>query len=113
MKPKANIRPGWKMSWDQSHSYLWMFGEICRVKGWPMQEDRESGRRMKDVMDDYRRQWHCLAGLGPISAKAITHMEGYDALKKVFLAITQPSNLKAQIAMENQPRFRAIQGIKA
>jgi hypothetical protein len=99
VKPKANIRPGWLMSWRQSYQYFQMFKEICEAKGW--RQD-----------DEHRREWHVMSGLGPVSAKAIDHLKGFDALKAIYMAVTRPDDVNAQVAIQNQPRHRTITGIK-
>jgi hypothetical protein len=99
-KMKTALKPGWKMTETQVRLYWRMFAAICEAKGW--RQD-----------DDHRREWHCLAGLGPCSAKTIDRMKGFDALKACWLAITQPANFNAQMAMQDQPRHRLITRIRA
>lgn len=99
-----NIIPGWKMTLNQRAAYWRMFADVAEAKGWTGNGDQ---------MSAHRREFHVLAGLGPISAKAIDHLKMFDAIKACHLAITQPGNLNAQMRMENQPRHRLITRIKS
>src|SRR5882672_9402566 len=98
------------MTFNQRAAYWRMFGDVAEAKGWTGNGEQ---------MSAHRRQFHVLAGLGPISAKAIDHLQMidgfgrdhlkmFDAIKACHLAITQPGNLNARMRMENQPRHRLI-----
>lgn len=88
------------MTFGQRSSYWSMFGDICRAKGWA--NDSE-----------HRREWHVLAGLGPCSAKEINHLKGFDAIKAVWLAVTRPNDVNAQLAQLKMARTRIIVKIRS
>lgn len=89
----SEIRPGWKMTWAQSWSYVRMWNEIRRATGW--ENTREA-----------RLDWHEASGLGRCSAKDINHLKGFDALKIYWLAVTKPANLNEQMRMQEMPKHR-------
>lgn len=107
-----NIEPGWKMTTAQIYAskdakqpgYFAMFAQVAAAKGW---------KGNVEQMKAYRREFHVMSGLGPCSAKTIDRMKGFDALKRTWLAIVQPSNLNAQMKMEGMPKHRLITRIKS
>lgn len=104
MKSNHHIAPGWKMTFAQRAMYFRMFADVARAKGWTGD---------KEQMAAHRYEFHKMAGLRPVSAKAIDHLKGFDAMKACWLSITQPENLDAQINMANMPRHRTITRIKS
>jgi hypothetical protein len=117
-----NLVPGWKMTFKQRASYWRMWSEIAEVWNQPRGADLKSGiSNLKSERSEgwtaaeaksERLRWHTLAGLGPVSATAINHTTDFDELKKVHLAITDPDNVGAQMAMVKMPRTRLIESIK-
>lgn len=108
-----NIEPGWKMTTAQIYGrgengkqpgYFEMFKQVCRALDW---------KGNAEQMTAFRREFHVMSGLGPVSAKTINRLEGFDALKKTWLAVTQPANLNEQMKMEQMPRHRLITRIRS
>ena len=108
-KRKANSVPGWLMSKAQIAMYWRMFADICRV----MRFDGTAADK-----EEFRKDWHEQStytngmgreiSLGRCSAKEISPLKGYDAIKRTWLAITQPDNVHAQVAMLRMQRTRII-----
>lgn len=96
---KPSFPPGWKMTVDQRRSYWRMWGDICRVLGW-------------EPTAEARYDWHEASGLGRCSVKEIDHLTGFDELKKYWLAVTQPANLQAQLAMAKMKCTRLMTRIR-
>jgi hypothetical protein len=99
----GGLKPGWKMTDEQHNKYWRMFSDICEATRFAGDEDDKK---------EFRLDWHEQSGLGRCSAKEITKLEGYDAIKSTWLAITQPDNLTAQMAMLQMHRTRLIYKIR-
>ncbi|HEV2329205.1 MAG TPA: hypothetical protein VGY56_10495 [Verrucomicrobiae bacterium] len=97
---RPDLYPGWKMTPAQHNSYWRLLNQAWRSYG-------------KDsiAFEDFRALIHARAFGRNISAKDIDRMDGYDAFKKAVMAIIQPSNLNAQVALENMPKTRLIHRI--
>jgi hypothetical protein len=102
-KKKPELYPGWKMTPAQ-HRMYWNLLQ----RAYKQSPDREGAGQ---TFDEFRAVIHVRAFGTNISAKDIDRMKGFDEFKAQCLAIIQPANLGAQMAIENMEKTRLIHRI--
>lgn len=96
---KPGLHPGWKMTPAQHRMY------------WNLLHRAHKAYDPDFSFLDFRALIHIRAFGKNISAKEIDRLKMFDDFKSACLAIIQPSNLEAQVDLENMPRTRLIHRI--
>jgi hypothetical protein len=100
---KTKFYPGWRMTVPQHDGYFRLLQQVYAALGLTTRPDQEAQRQVI-----HQRAFHRPG----VSAKDIDHMKGYDAFKATCLAILQPSDVEAQLAIQNMPRTRLVYAIR-
>ena len=102
MKSKSKFVPGWKMTWGQRSEYFRLIDAAADELGITTAKDRE----------ELRQRIHLEAFGEAKSAKEINHLKDFDKFKAAALAITQPTNLHAQMRQAEMPTTRLVFAIR-
>jgi hypothetical protein len=98
MITEQDLHPGWRMSRKQ-HGRYWRMMSDC-------------AKKLGITQADARERIHVRAFGENRSAKTINHKADFDELEKEWAAILDDTNIKRQLAKQDQPNVRVIHLIR-
>lgn len=87
------------------HLCVHLWSDVCQARGWNVKDEARRHELYAQALGDVPRHAETLESGEPIRFSSFDNAD-FDAVKALFLSITRPASVNAQVNQINQPRRR-------